>query len=103
METNLNQRQDDRPRYVSLSDALQSGITHNAKGPRFANRTLGTLVYRNARARKAANNRNVARCSAMGALGDFEDRFDFHTDVFGQSAHPDRRAGVTPGLTEHFN
>jgi hypothetical protein len=52
METNLNQRQDDRPRYVSLSDALQSGITHNAKGPRFANRTLGTLVYRNARASK---------------------------------------------------
>jgi hypothetical protein len=52
METNLNQRQDNRPRYVSFSDALQSGITRNAKGPSFANRTLGTLVYRNARARK---------------------------------------------------
>ena len=40
-----------RPR-ILLSDALQSGITRNAKGPSLANRTLGALVYRTARARK---------------------------------------------------
>jgi hypothetical protein len=52
METNLDQRQDNPPKHVSLSDALQSRVTRNAKGPSFANRTLGTLVYRNPRARK---------------------------------------------------
>jgi hypothetical protein len=39
---------------------------------------------------EAARSRDVARCSAMGALGDFEDRLDFHTDVFRQAANPDR-------------
>jgi hypothetical protein len=52
METNLNQWKGNWPKYVSLSDALQSGITRNAKGPSLANRTLGALVYRTARARK---------------------------------------------------
>jgi hypothetical protein len=52
METNLDQRQDNPPKLVSLSDALQSRISRYAKGPSFANRTLGTLVYRNSRARK---------------------------------------------------
>jgi hypothetical protein len=52
METNLNQRQRNRPKQVSLLDALQSRITRNAKRPSFANRTVGALVYQNPRARK---------------------------------------------------
>ena len=66
------------------------GITHNAKGPSFGEPDPRSARLSNCTCSEAARSRDVARCSAMGALGDFEDRLDFHTDVFRQAANPDR-------------
>jgi hypothetical protein len=45
----------------------------------------------------------LPRFSRRLSCGDFKDRFDLHANVFRQAAEPHRRAGVSPGLAEHFN
>jgi hypothetical protein len=83
METNLSQRQDNRPRYVSLSDALQSRITRNAKGPSFSNRTVGALVYRNPRARKRQAIETLPGARVLGTLKQYaeSETTDFTDDT----------------------